>query len=45
MLFSREFIALLAAASLSAVTAAPVAAPVAEANAEAAPADYGDYGN
>jgi hypothetical protein len=49
MLFSREFVALLAAASLSAVTAAPVAtlvaAPVAEANAEAAPADYGNYGN
>jgi hypothetical protein len=39
MLFSREFIALLAAASLGA------AAPVPEAKAEAAPADYGDYGD
>jgi hypothetical protein len=42
VLFSREFILLLAAASLSVVTAAPVAAPVAETNAEAAPADYGN---
>jgi hypothetical protein len=41
MLFTREFILLLATASLG--FTAPVAE--AEANAEPAPVDYGDYGN
>jgi hypothetical protein len=41
MHFSRELVALVAVASFTAITAAPVP----EAKAEAAPADYGDYGN
>ena len=44
MLFSRELVALVAAASFSAVTAAPVPEPVAE-PAPTGYGDYGDYGN
>ena len=42
MLFSREFIALLALASVGTVSGAPTPAP--EAKAEALPAEYGSYG-
>lgn len=44
MLFSRDFIMLLAFAAVGAV-AAPVAEPQPEAKADASPADYGDYGD
>jgi len=45
MLFSHQFIAAVVVASIGSVSAAPVAVPEAAAKAEAAPADYGDYGN